>query len=193
MGKQKLLYFHLVFIRLKYFCLNSKLNAKYKGYLIKILRVKMSCMLYWSILSSRQFLKYYYALCKVLYTLSIVYIFIGGLNVAFHYSSYQAFYFQCDLAGMLITVGWHVFTFAWLPLEAGRLSILFTPLLPPEMSVSALRVILWSLPLEVRKPVHCLCLYKPYSIKLFWITLKFYMFFFFNFPSTDICPVLSWG
>lgn len=37
--------------------------------------------------------------------LSIVYIFIGGLNVAFHYSSYQAFYFQCDLAGMLITVG----------------------------------------------------------------------------------------
>lgn len=125
MGKQKLLYFHLVFIRLKYFCLNSKLNAKYKDYLIKILRVKMSCMLYWSILSNRQF---YYALCKVLYflidsinTLSIVYIiFIGGLNVAFHYSSYQIFYFQCDLAGMLITVGWHVFngnvfTFAWLP------------------------------------------------------------------------------
>lgn len=128
MGKQKLLYFHLVFIRLEYFCLNSKLNAKYKGNLIKILRVKMSCMLYWSILSSRQFLKYYYALCKVLYffinsinTLSIVYIiFIGGLNVAFHCSSYQIFYFQCDLAGMLITVGWHVFcgnvfTFAWLP------------------------------------------------------------------------------
>lgn len=39
-------------------------------------------------------------------TQSIVYVlFIGGLNVASHYSSYQIFYFQCDLAGMLITVG----------------------------------------------------------------------------------------
>lgn len=39
-------------------------------------------------------------------TLSIVYVmFIDGLNVASHCSSYQIFYFQCDLAGMLITVG----------------------------------------------------------------------------------------
>lgn len=47
-----------------------------------------------------------YVFTDRLNTLSIMYVvFIGGLNVASHYSSYQIFYFQCDLAGMLITVG----------------------------------------------------------------------------------------
>lgn len=88
------------------------------------------------------------------------------------------FHFQCDLAGMVFMVVTcvHVcMTSLWR--LVGRafflspFSLLKCQALPLGSYFDFTGTV--SLTLEVRK---ALCLYRPYSIKLFWITFTFYVF-----------------